>query len=360
MYAKKLLVVPDRLRRLALLLIVVALGAAGAVPTPAWADAERLIAIGDLHGDYDAYRALLTQAGLIDAKGHWSGKKAVFVQMGDAVDRGTKSRDIVLDLQRLQKEASHDGGQVIALIGNHEAMNMTGDLRYVAPAEYQNFVTPKSEAVREQTFQANKAKLEAKARQDNPQVTDAEIKAAFMEKYPLGYFEQRLAWMPNGELGRWVVTNPAVAVVGDSLFVHGGISTKYAALTVAQINEQVQAALKDTPGADKAILEDEVGPLWYRGLTEETEASKLDVAAALKAYGVKRIVIAHTPHLSGIQVLHDGHVIMVDTGIMHAYGGTHSFLSIEGGTINAHNGDAVTELKAAENPAAAAGAGTQP
>ena len=124
------------------------------MPTPAWADAERLIAIGDLHGDYDAYRALLTQAGLIDAKGHWSGKKAVFVQMGDAVDRGTKSRDIVLDLQRLQKEASHDGGQVIALIGNHEAMNMTGDLRYVAPAEYQNFVTPKTEAVREQTFQA--------------------------------------------------------------------------------------------------------------------------------------------------------------------------------------------------------------
>jgi len=358
MYPTKFRVAPDWLRRLVLLLFVAALGAASAVPAPAWADAERLVAIGDLHGDYDAYRALLTQAGLIDAKGHWSGKKTVFVQMGDAVDRGTKSRDIVLDLQRLQKEASHDGGQVIALIGNHEAMNMTGDLRYVAPAEYQNFVTPKSEAVREQTFQANKAKLEAKARQDNPQVTDAEIKAAFMEKYPLGYFEQRLAWMPNGELGRWVVTNPTVAVVGDSLFVHGGISTKYAALTVAQINEQVQAALKGTPGADHAILEDESGPLWYRGLAEETEASKLDVAAVLKAYGVKRIVIAHTPHLSGIQVLHDGHVIMVDTGIMHAYGGTHSFLSIEGATINAHNGDAVTELKAAENPGATAGAGT--
>ena len=360
MYPITLRVPPGWLRRLALLLLMAALGAASIAPTPAWADTARLIAIGDLHGDYDAYRALLSQAGLIDAKGHWSGKQAVFVQMGDAVDRGAKSRDIVLDLQRLQKEASHDGGQVIALIGNHEAMNMTGDLRYVAPAEYQNFVTRNSEAVREQTFQANKAKLEARARQDNPQVTDAEIKAKFMEQYPLGYFEQRLAWMPNGELGRWVVTNPTVAVVGDSLFVHGGISTKYSVLTVAQINEQVQAALKGVPGADRAILEDESGPLWYRGLTEETEASKLDVAAVLKAYGVKRIVIAHTPHLTGIQVLHDGHVVMVDTGIMHAYGGVHSFLSIEGTTIIAHNGDAVTELKTAENPVDSSAGGTQP
>ena len=89
-------------------------------------------------------------------------------------------------------------------------------------------------------------------------------------------------------------------------------------------------------------------------------APKLDVAAVLKAYGVKRIVIAHTPHLSGIQVLHDGHVIMVDTGIMHAYGGVHSFLSIEGATINAHNGDAVTELKTAENPVDNGAAGVQP
>ena len=360
MYPKRLRVPPSWLHRLTLLLVVAALSAASANPAPAWADTGRLVTIGDLHGDYDAYRALLTQAGLIDAKGHWSGKKTVFVQMGDAVDRGAKSRDIVLDLQRLQKEASHDGGQVIALIGNHEAMNMTGDLRYVAPAEYQNFVTRNSEAVREQTFQANKAKLEAKYRQENPQITDAEIKAKFMAQYPAGYFEQRLAWMPNGEIGRWIITNPAVAVVGDSLFVHGGISTKYSTFTVAQINEQVQAALKGTPGADRAILEDESGPLWYRGLTEETEISKLDVVAALKAYGVKRIVIAHTPQLSGIRVLHDGHVIMVDTGIMRAYGGVHSFLSIEGATINAHNGDQVTELKTAENPADSGAAGAQP
>ncbi len=335
------------------------LAAVGAAP--GWADGERVIAIGDLHGDFDAYHALLTQAGLIDAKGHWSGGKSVFVQLGDAVDRGSRSRDIVLDLQRLQKEANHAGGKLIAMIGNHEAMNMEGDLRYVAPADYQNYTTRNSESLREQNFKANRDKLEAAYRKENPQITDAEIKAKFQQQYPLGYFEQRLAWAPNGDIGRWVIGNPAVVIVGDSLFVHGGISAKYAALTVDQINDQVRAALGGAPGADKAILEDELGPLWYRGLTEETEASKLDVAAALKAYGVKRIIIGHTPHLSGIKVLHQGHVILVDTGIMHTYGGTRSFLTIDGASINAHDDDRVTELKDAENPPPAdQGGGAQP
>lgn len=160
--------------------------------------------MGDLHGDYDAFLALMSQAGLIDAKGHWSGKQTIYVQLGDVVDRGPKSRDIIMHLQRLQKEASHDDGKVIVLIGNHEAMNMTNDLRYVPPEEFKNYVTRTSEAAREQVFQANKGKLEAEYRQENPQITDAEIKAKFQEKYPLGYVEQRLAWAPTGEIGRWI------------------------------------------------------------------------------------------------------------------------------------------------------------
>lgn len=336
-----------RLLTFALSLLVVL----GAGVCPAHADSAKVVAMGDLHGDYEAFQALLSQAGLIDAKGHWSGGKTVFVQLGDAVDRGARSRDIVLELQQLQKEAGRAGGQVVALIGNHEAMNMTGDLRYVSPADFQTYTTRNSEAIREQTFKANKEKLEAAYRKDNPQITDAEIKAKFELQYPLGYFEHEQAWSPKGDIGRWVLGNPAVAVIGDSVFVHGGISARYAALSVDQINQQVHAALSGSPGADRSILEDEVGPLWYRGLTEETDASKQDVAAAFKAYGVKRIIIGHTPSLSGIKVLQEGRVVMVDTGIMRGYGGKRSFLTIEGGTINAHDGDAVTELKATENPA---------
>lgn len=338
------------LRRTALLLCVALVTGAALAPRPAQADDEKIIAMGDLHGDYDAFLALMTEAGLIDAKGHWTGKQTTYVQLGDAVDRGPKSRDIILHLQRLQKEASKAGGKVIALIGNHEAMNMTNDLRYVPPAEFQNYVTRNSAAVREQLFQGNKTKLEAEYRQENPQITDAEIKAKFQDKYPLGYVEQRLAWAPTGDIGRWILSNPAVAIVGDSLFVHGGISVKYDVDSIAQINDMVHAALSTATTDNDAIINDEVGPLWYRGFADDNETSEKDIVDVLKAYSVKRMVIAHTPHLSGIKVLEQGHVVLIDTGITASYGGTHSFLSIEGSKIFAHDNGKITELTATETP----------
>jgi hypothetical protein len=319
-------------------------------PGLVWADSQRIIAIGDLHGDYDAFLALMAQAGLIDAKGHWTGKQTTFVQLGDVVDRGPKSRDIILHLQRLQKEASHDGGKVIALIGNHEAMNMTNDLRYVPPEEFKNYVTRNSEAAREQVFQANKAKLEAEYRQENPQITDAQIKAKFQEKYPLGYVEQRLAWAPTGDIGRWVLSNPVAVVVGDSLFVHGGISTKYDVDTLAQLNDMVHSALNTPATDDDLILDDQVGPLWYRGFAEENDATVKDIADVLKAFSVKRMVIGHTPNLSGIKTLDEGRVVLIDTGITASYGGTRSYLSIEGSSIFAHDNGKATELTATESP----------
>ena len=348
MLLKSLRVSVDAIRRAPLFLALALL--AVTVPVPVRADVHKIIAMGDLHGDYDAFLALMTEAGLIDAKGHWSGKQTIYVQLGDVVDRGPKSRNIIQHLQKLQKEASHAGGMVITLIGNHEAMNMTNDLRYVPPAEFQNYVTRTSEAAREQIFQANKAKLEAEYRLENPQITDAEIKAKFQEKYPLGYVEQRLAWAPTGEIGRWVLSNPVAAIVGDSLFVHGGISTKYEVDSVAQLNDMVHAALSTATTDDDAILTDQVGPLWYRGFAEENDTTAKDIVEVLKAYSVKRMVIAHTPSLSGIKVLDQGRVIDIDTGITASYGGTHSFLSIEGTSIFAHDNGKITELTSAESP----------
>src|SRR6478736_5846477 len=99
----------------------------------------RIVAVGDLHGDFVAWRAIATAAGLIDARGKWTGGKTIFVQTGDVADRGPDTLGILNDLMRLQREAKRSGGQVIALVGNHEAMNMTDDLRYVSAADYAAF-----------------------------------------------------------------------------------------------------------------------------------------------------------------------------------------------------------------------------
>ena len=99
----------------------------------------RIVAVGDLHGDYDAWAAIARAAGLVDAKGRWAGGGAVLVQMGDVADRGPDSLKIIRHLMKLQREAAGRGGRVIVLVGNHEAMNMIGDLRYVHPGEYRAF-----------------------------------------------------------------------------------------------------------------------------------------------------------------------------------------------------------------------------
>jgi hypothetical protein len=324
-------------------------GATTAEPAPA-----RIVAIGDLHGDHDAWQAIAAAAGLIDAKGHWSGGNATLVQMGDVVDRGPDSLKIIHDLQRLQKEAPKRGGKVIALIGNHEAMMMTGDLRYVHPGEYAAFVDRESKARRERFYEANKTAFEAAFRMRDPNLTAAAIKEGWMKGVPLGMLEHQAAWRPDGPLGKWALANPAVLKLGDSLFVHGGISAAFAGLPIDEINRQVVVALKAQDKSLTAIINHPQGPLWYRGLISRTGGDEANVAPipqgatapltieqeidlVLKNFGVKRIVVAHTPNPPGIISGDGGKLWRIDSGNSRAYNGHPSYLEIVGGQVSAHN-----------------------
>src|SRR5205814_7174767 len=113
----------------------------------------RVVAVGDVHGDADQLVAVLRSASLIDDKGAWSGGKAHLVQTGDILDRGPDSRRAMDVLMRLEIEATKAGGAVHALIGNHEAMNVYGDLRYVSEGEIASFRDTNSAKVREELYQ---------------------------------------------------------------------------------------------------------------------------------------------------------------------------------------------------------------
>src|SRR5438045_2742433 len=92
--------------------ILILAAAIGPVAAPAEPSAERVVAIGDLHGDHDAWIAIARSAGIVDAKGHWSGGHSVLVQLGDIVDRAPDSLAIIRDLMRLEREAARRGGRV--------------------------------------------------------------------------------------------------------------------------------------------------------------------------------------------------------------------------------------------------------
>lgn len=322
------------------LLLLAALPAA-AQPVPA-----RIVAVGDLHGDFSAWLDVARDAKLIDPANHWAGGKTILVQTGDMVDRGADSLKIIRHLQQLDGEARRAGGRVIVLMGNHEAMQVIGDDRYVTPGEYAAFTDRQSKARREATFAA-KAKLII----DYYHVKDATlspkaIHAMWLTDTPLGKVEHDDAWAPAGDLGRWVAGLPAVAKVGDTLFVHGGISAKYALVPMDEINRRARAAIMAEDSTDEAITNDQMGPLWYRGLVLRGGDDGVpaagrptidnELATALKGQGVKRMVIGHTPRLQGIGILHNGTLIQIDTGISRYYHGALGWLEILGDRLVPH------------------------
>src|SRR3954453_6667317 len=90
-----------------------ALGAAALFNIAATPAPQRIVAVGDLHGDYSAWQDIARGAGLIDGSGHWSGGATTLVQLGDVTDRGADSLKIVRSLQQLQREAPRKGGMVV-------------------------------------------------------------------------------------------------------------------------------------------------------------------------------------------------------------------------------------------------------
>ena len=327
-----------------------------ASPSPAQTPA-RIVAVGDLHGDYAAWIDIARSAGVIDAKNRWSGGRTTLVQAGDITDRGPDSLKIIKHLRKLEKEAAKAGGRVVVLLGNHEAMNVTGDLRYVHPGEYAAFVDANSERLRETAYQANGKIFEANYRAKFPAMTARQIREAWFASTPLGLLEHQVAWSPKGELGRWATGLPALVKIGDTLFVHGGLSAAYAAVPAAEINRRVSTALANRETAPTSILNDPLGPLWYRGLITRGPAFEQEIAAAaaaagtvpqprpgmaaeldmvLAGHGAKRLVVGHTPSTKGIAIDHGGKLIRIDTGISRHYGGQLSWLEIVGDRVTPH------------------------
>src|SRR3954452_23549388 len=134
------------MRRRTFLLSTVAMAAAPPEAQDAWQGIRRVVAVGDIHGDKDAFVAVLKMAHLVDDEEHWVGGTTHLVQVGDVPGRGPQTRMAFDLIMRLEKEAVTAGGNFHALIGNHDAGVIYGDLRNTHPDEYGAFRTPDSDA----------------------------------------------------------------------------------------------------------------------------------------------------------------------------------------------------------------------
>ena len=297
-----------------------------------WRGVERIVAIGDIHGDYDQYMATLEAAELVDGKGRWAAGATHFVQLGDIPDRGPDTLRIIEHIDKLARQAERKGGRVHGLIGNHEVMNVTGDLRYVSSGEYEAFVTRRSQDLQDRHYQAYLAKLEQADPEAFMKLPD-DFRDQFNARYPLGWVEHQQAWNPawnaEAEYAEWALERKVAVQVNDTIFLHGGLSGFYCRNSLESLTDKARAQLRAYDPAKPGILDDPFGPFWFRGLAGgEPQAPLETVEAILAQHDAKHIVVGHTPTMGVIWPRYDGRVIQADVGLSGYYGGHVGYLEI--------------------------------
>jgi hypothetical protein len=256
-----------------------------------------LFVIADTHGEFEILVAQLQKHGIVDANLKWTFGRGRLVVLGDVFDRGPNHTEILWLLYKLEAEAQKGGGGLHLVLGNHEAMVMNGDLRYLHPRYLET------------------------------------ARVFGLRSYSQLFGTETL-------LGRWLRTRPTVLKIDDQLFLHAGVSRALAdsGMTLAEINASVRALLSGSLPVTAAereraeLLMGSLGPLWYRGYFASQAgsfpiASTDDVERVLAVYGVRRIFVGHTI-VPAITPLYDGKVIAVQVYPRRDAAGNTSFESL--------------------------------
>lgn len=359
-----------------------------------WSDVPRIVAISDPHGAFEAMVKTLKNADVIDGDRNWSGGDTHLVITGDLLDRGADSRKVMDLVMQLEAQADTDGGMVHLLLGNHEVMNLVGDLRYVAVGEYAAFAEDESAAERERWFRIFVAQRLSFGKPD-----EAVLRVEFDKDRPPGFFGHRQAFSSEGKYGQWLMEKPLMVVVNGNAFVHGGMPPLVTELglsglneilgsqvsdyvaqidvlneaglldpamsfykhpelveslrSVTSLSEEIRNALQTISDLNDSSVHGNKSPLWYRGTVGCSALIEGDrLGDALQAVGAERVVIGHTPTQTR-QVLsrHDGRVIEIDTGMLKsAYRGSGNALIIENGDLWVANEKTADLTRVVEHP----------
>jgi len=345
-----------------LLVAALLLAASAAIADTAYrhADVRRVVVFPDVHGAYQELIALLRETAVIDPSLRWQAGDTHLVSLGDLLDRGPDSRQVLDLLMRLEREAREAGGAVHVVLGNHEVMNLAGDLRYVSAAEYAAFAGAEDDALRAEAWQRALGRDPTALRVD------------FDASHPPGYFAHRQAFSETGRYGAWLLTRPFVITINDTAFAHGGLPDMVARLGLDATNEALHRQLTDylrlwqaiepelppgkpigfqerpqslagTPAevqsaALQALQNAEVfttrGPAWFRGQALcNTYVETENLQAALTTLAAARVVVGHTVSPTRrVATRFDGRVILLDSGMLKAtYGGAPAALVYENG-----------------------------
>ena len=238
-------------------------------PKSTYKQPQKLLAISDIEGNFNAFYSLLVANGVMDKAYNWTYEKGHLVLIGDFMDRGDNVTQVLWLIYKLEQEAEKKGGQVHFILGNHEILNLQGKTNYVD----EKYIRLAQKYAQKEDKNAAYSKL----------MSD------------------------NQELVKWMKSKNAMEKIGNTLFVHGGISPELvkAGFKIDEINAIIRTRLNNGPSNNELDRQDEKfllashGPLWYRGLATPyrnyyKKCTDKEVQKALKHFRVDHIAIGHT------------------------------------------------------------------
>ena len=230
---------------------------------------DSLFVVGDVHGRYDQLINLLKKSNIINKELDWIAGKSNLVFLGDLFDRGNNVTKVLWFIYELEEKAEIAGGRVHLVLGNHEIMTMSKDLRYLGKKE-----------------------------------------SAIARVYGLEY---NYMYHPNKSfLGSWLSSKPSVLKIDDALFAHGGI-VDLGTNSINDFNQTVCSYIQDPiflelmeDHPDSLIYDPQIwrnmrdffynenSPFWYRGYVYSDSLRK-QLNSMLRKYQSKTHIVAHTP-----------------------------------------------------------------
>jgi hypothetical protein len=250
-----------------------------------FANVDSVFVVGDIHGEFDTLIRLLRNAHVIDDQLRWSAGRSHLVLLGDLFDRGADVTRLLWWVYGLERQAERAGGRVHTVLGNHEIMVMTEDLRYVAPKE---------------------------------------MLIAHLHETSYGrMFDPR-----HSVLGQWLAAKPAILRIDDVLYAHGGVTEDHLSYSLRTYDDSLAAFMRedlfyhwaDTTAALPVTLEQvrrreaffwgDNSAFWFRGYVQ-SDTLEQSLRRVLRHFRSNLHVVAHTP-VSTIADRYRGSVIAVN------------------------------------------------
>jgi hypothetical protein len=230
-----------------------------------------VLAISDVHGMRPALDALLKGAGVVDSGGRWAAGNALLVVVGDSIDKGPESLEVLDEWMELSAQATAAGGRVVHTLGNHEA----------------EFLASPDDS-------RKAAELYAELRAKGVPVTDLTD--------------------PAKPYGKFLTEMPLAARVGRWLFCHAGL---YPGPSWAEFSSAAVAALSAGSYGD-ALLSDDGSILEAKDWWKDP-AARAALESRLDADGMYGLVQGHQPKAysfpNRIGALDGGRLVKIDNGM---------------------------------------------